>query len=472
MPDGASHYPAQDVPTPLVAGNDPVGDQERSAAAVLRDRVHRVVGVVVLAVPPAAQGLHPGDQSCEEVGLVDRIDVLKDDGGTLHPHSGVDAGSGQWREGAVRLAVELHEDQVPQLDVPVACIAVLVHHVGAVRRAARLAASPVGAEVVVQLAAGSARALGPVYRRTPPVVLLAETEDAVGGDSGPQPEAARLVVVLEYGGRKPLLRQAQLFGNELQREGYGILLEIVTDAEVAQHLEQGQVRGVADLVDIDRSEGLLGCRQPPVWRGRLSGEVGLELHHAGIGQQQGGIADWNQGRAGDPQVALALEIAEKRLSDLVSGHGASHRRNAVDWVFGDVKIVGYDPGAVNERPRRTPVVPAQGDLCTTVIPAKAGIQKGWGLSYGGVVRKLPTSPRPVGYAKVSLTGEGWGEGEMPVSASWLLCSGAGLDSGFPGMPQLRKGLRRREPIPCAISLTCRRGGFQRRSIGAGFKDVP
>ena len=67
--------------------------------------------------------------------------------------------------------------------------------------------------------------------------------------------------------RKPLLRQAQLFGNELQREGYGILLEIVTDAEVAQHLEQGQVGGVADLVDIDRSEGLLGSRQPPVWGG-------------------------------------------------------------------------------------------------------------------------------------------------------------------------------------------------------------
>ena len=342
LPDGAAHHPAQDVPAPLVAGNDPVGDQERSAAGVLSDRVHRVVGVVVPAVPLAAQGLHPGDQRCEEVGLVDRIDVLKDDGGTLHPHSGVDAGGGQWREGAVRLAVELHEDEVPQLDVPVAYVTVLVHLVGAVRGAARLAAAPVGAEVVVQLAAGSARTLGPVYRRSPPVVLLAEAVDAVGRDSGPQPEVTRLVVVLEYGGAKPLLRQAQLFRNELQREGYGILFEIVTDAEVAQHLEKGQVRGVADLVDIDRSEGLLGRRQPPVGRDRLPGEVGLELHHAGVGQQQSGVADWNQGRAGDPQVALALEIAEERLSDLVSGHGASHRAgNAVDWVFGDVKIGNY-----------------------------------------------------------------------------------------------------------------------------------
>ena len=102
-------------------------------------------------------------------------------------------------------------------------VTVLVHHVGAVRGAARLAASPVGAEVVVQLAAGSARALGPVYRRSPPVVLLAEAVDAVGRDSSPQPEVTRLVVVLEYGGAKPLLRQAQLFDNELQREGYGIL---------------------------------------------------------------------------------------------------------------------------------------------------------------------------------------------------------------------------------------------------------
>ena len=46
-----------------------------------------------------------------------------------------------------------------------------------------------------------------------------------------------------------------------------------------------------------------------------------------------------------------------------------------------------------------------GDLCTTVMPAKAGIQRDGGLARNGVVYSSRRRPRPVGYAKASTAGE-------------------------------------------------------------------
>ncbi len=79
-------------------------------------------------------------------------------------------------------------------------------------------------------------------------------------------------------------------------------------------------------------------------------------------------------------------------------------------------------------PERESVVPAEGDLCVTLSP---------------------------------LTGEGWGEGEMPLSASWLLCSGGSWIPAFAGMTELRKGLRRREPTPRTCAVGARLSRFRR-----------
>jgi hypothetical protein len=51
------------------------------------------------------------------------VHVLQDRREALEPHARVDAGLRQRRERALRIAVELHEHEVPDLDVAVAVLA-------------------------------------------------------------------------------------------------------------------------------------------------------------------------------------------------------------------------------------------------------------------------------------------------------------------------------------------------------------
>ena len=75
--DDASEQPAKDVPASLVRGLDPVGDQERGRAPVLRDDLQRHVVGGVLAVPAAGQTLSDLQGGAEQVGLEDGVDVLE-----------------------------------------------------------------------------------------------------------------------------------------------------------------------------------------------------------------------------------------------------------------------------------------------------------------------------------------------------------------------------------------------------------
>ena len=52
--------------------------------------------------------------------------------------------------------------------------------------------------------------------------------------------------------------KGKALGRELPAEGNRVLLEVVTKAEVAEHLEVGQVTGCgADLLDIGRAKAAL-----------------------------------------------------------------------------------------------------------------------------------------------------------------------------------------------------------------------
>ena len=218
------------------------------------------------------------------------------------------------------MVVELHEHQVPQLDVAVAGDPI-GPGVAAVGAALRAAAASLGASVVVQLAAGAARALLAVDRWAPPVVVVAEPVDAALRNARLPPQLEGLVVGVVHGSVEPLRLQAQSADHQLQGELDGLGLEVVADAEVAQHLEERQVGRVADLLDVGRPERLLGGGQPPAGGRSLAGEVGLELHHPSDGQEHRRIAHRYQRGAGHPEVVLALEVAEKGLSYLVAGHG-------------------------------------------------------------------------------------------------------------------------------------------------------
>ena len=105
-------------------------------------------------------------------------------------------------------------------------------------------------------------------------------------------------------------------------------LEVVAEAEIAQHLEEGVVaRGVADIVEIvvlaAGADAFLrggGARVGPLL---LAGEDVLELHHAGVGEQQRGVVARHQRRARHDLVAVAGEVVEEGGADVVAaGHGA------------------------------------------------------------------------------------------------------------------------------------------------------
>src|ERR1035441_4686308 len=144
------------------------------------------------ACPPgrvsAAGGstVEPGHDGGEEVALVVAPDPLENRGDPLQPHAGVHGALRQERPGAVLGLVELHEDQVPDLDPSVAAAFVLGGAVG----------PPAGAwstAVEVDLAVVAAR---PGRAGLPPVVL--QTGHAAIGDTdliGPDVEGVAVVGV-------------------------------------------------------------------------------------------------------------------------------------------------------------------------------------------------------------------------------------------------------------------------------------
>ena len=154
------------------------------------------------------------------------------------------------------VGIELGEDQVPELHIPVALAAHL---------AVGVAAAVLGAPVVVQLGTGAAGA-GAVL---PEVVLFAQPYDAVGGY--PHlfgPNCKGLVVVLVDGDPELVHRHLHNLGAELPGPGRGLVLEIVAEGEVAHHFKEGAVAGrLAHPLDVGGTDALLAGRHP-LARGR------------------------------------------------------------------------------------------------------------------------------------------------------------------------------------------------------------
>src|SRR5450830_1731469 len=304
---GAADDAAQDVAMAFGAGNDAVDDQKGSGADVVSDHAQRFafqVGRTGLA----GSGL---DQSLEQVDLVVAVHVLQHRGQALQAHARVDTGLGQLVHHARFVAVELHEHQVPDFDKAVAVF---------VGRAWR-ATGNVGAVVVENFRAGTARAdvghLPEVVGGVAGTLVVADADDALGRHAdflGPDIVG---FVVLEIDGDGELVGwQAVDLGQQLPGIENRIALEIVAEAEVAQHLEEGVVAGrVAHVFQVV----VLAARAHAALhrgRARVGARVGadedvLELHHAAVGEQHGRIIARHEGAGTDDRVALRGKEAEE-----------------------------------------------------------------------------------------------------------------------------------------------------------------
>ena len=320
--DGPADDPAQHVAAAFAAGDHAVDDQERAGADVVGD--HAQAGrQIVLRAGLAHRG---ADQVLEQVDLVIGVHVLQHRGQPLEAHPGVHRRLRQRVHHALVVAIELHEHEIPDLDVAVA------FRLGRPGRAA----PDLGAMVVEDLRARAARAgvghLPEVVARVLRALVVADAHAALRRDADLlRPDVVRLVVVDVD--RRPQLfrRQAVHLRQELPREADRVALEVVAEAEVAQHLEERVVaRRVADVVEVV----VLAAGAHAALRGRrtLVGalvdaeEHVLELDHAGVDEQQRRIVGRHERRRRHDRVPALFEVREEPAPDVGGFHGGGESR--------------------------------------------------------------------------------------------------------------------------------------------------
>ena len=266
------------------------------------------VPLIALAVVGAGKLGHLVGDVHNGVHVKQAIHVLAHAGQTLQTHAGVDVLLLQLGIVVVAVVVELTEHVVPDLNIAVAVAA---------HGAAGLAAAVLRAAVIVDLGAGAAGA-GAVL---PEVVLLAEAEDLLGGDADLiVPNVPRLVIALIDGGIQAVGLQAHPLGTgqELPAPGDGLVLEVVAEGEVAQHLKIGAVTGgLAHVLNVAGTDALLTGADAAAGRLLLALEPGLHGGHAGIDQQDGFVVLGYQRKAGQAQVAFGLKELQEQLPQLV-----------------------------------------------------------------------------------------------------------------------------------------------------------
>ena len=209
--------------------------RKRAGANVVRDHLERV----------AAQILRAGfarrrlDEVLKEIDVVVRVHALHHGGNTLEPHAGIDRRFRQRMQLAVLVAVVLHEDEVPDLDEAVT--------VGIFR--ARRSAFDLGTVVVENL---RARTAGARVAHLPEVVHRRNAGDALCRYADlVQPDVRGLVVLRVHGDPELLGRNLQFVDEKLPRVLDRVTFKVVTEAEIAEHLEERVMpRRVAHVLQI------------------------------------------------------------------------------------------------------------------------------------------------------------------------------------------------------------------------------
>ncbi len=234
---GAAHDAAQDIAAPFVRRGHAVGDQEGGRAQVVGDDAVRR-GALALGLG-AGQLFRGADQALEQVDFIVGVDALQHGGDALQTHAGVDAGLGKVANDLIVLLLVLHEDVVPDLHEAVAVL---------IRRTGR-AAEDVVAVVVEDFRAGAARA---AVAHGPEVVGRGDADDLVVREAGDLlPDVEGFVVGVIDGDQQAAGIKAEFLGQQVPRALDGVVLEVVAEREVAQHLKEGVVtRGIADVVQV------------------------------------------------------------------------------------------------------------------------------------------------------------------------------------------------------------------------------
>ena len=312
VPQGAADNAAQHIAAALVGGQHAVQHEKGARTDVIGD--HAQGGGLVDRARHF--GAHGRQQSLEEIDVVVVVDALQDRGDALQAHPGIDRGMRDRLEYAVGGPLVLHEHEIPDLDVAIA--------VGI--RATGWPTRNIGTVIVEDLRTRAAR---PGIAHHPEVVLLAATREARRIDAHlVQPDVGGFVIVLEDRHPQALRRQAEALRQQAPGETDGLALEIGTEAEIAEHLEERvmprRVPHVVEIVVLAAGAHTALRRRRTLEAALLEAEEDvLELHHAGVGEQQRRIVARHQRAALDHGVAMLREIIEESLADVRGLHDRS-----------------------------------------------------------------------------------------------------------------------------------------------------
>ena len=382
MPHGATHDPPQDIAAAFVRGQDAVGHQEACRAQMVGNNA--VTGGAVTFRLYSGQPLTRRDQVPEGVGVVIVVHALHHRGDAFDPHSRIDARLGQVADDFIGFLRELHEHEVPDLDKAVAIF------LGRTRRA-----TPDMVAMIVE--DFRTRAAGAIRAHGPEIVLGRDTDDALVGETGELfPEIESFVVGMIDSDQQAILVEAPFLGQQCPSMQDGLLLEVIAEAEIAEHLEEGVVaRGVADIVEIvvlaPGADAFLRTRRTRRGRGFEPRERVLERHHAGVDEHQRGIAERHQRRAGNFRMFVTGEIVEETAADVV---GRSHDRAVRQSARGrQARMPGQtvrDARSGGRARRDDPASGGQADLPVAVMtfeqlpqPLEHCIFRGWFKCYSG-----------------------------------------------------------------------------------------
>ena len=352
---GPAHDPTQHIAPSFVGRQDPVGNQERSGAQMIgNDPMGHGMGAIRRAVRNVGRGL---DQGAHQIDVVIVVLALQHGRHAFKPHAGIDRRLGQRDPLVGAKLLELHEDEIPDLGETVAILV----------RAARRATLH-GRSVIVENL--RTRPAGAHVAHGPEIVGTGDADDAIGGQAGDlAPQIERFIVVDIHRHRQPIGGQAEILGDQGPSMLDGNVLEIVAEREVAQHLEEGVMAPVvtdifqivvlaAGAHDLLRRNGpLIG----PLFRAR---EQVLELHHAGIGEQQGRIVARHERTRRHDLVVVAGEIVQKGLANIVCAWHVCFAC-VLGWRHGD----GLPPCAPTREERSAGVFTTGHYSCRTVTSA-------------------------------------------------------------------------------------------------------
>src|SRR4029077_2536112 len=132
--------------------------------------------------------------------------------------------------------------------------------------------------------------------------------EAVGPDPEALPDVDRLVVVLVDGHPQAIGIDTVSLRDELEPPRARFGLEVVTEREVTQHLEQREMAiGPPHILDVIGAEALLDRRGAAKRRLDLAEEIRDELLHARAGEQKTGLGCGQQRRGTNAGVSPLLK---------------------------------------------------------------------------------------------------------------------------------------------------------------------